>query len=121
MRAFSFKDANNCGANLQSNFSTLHCYRFGFVDFETIEEATKAKDEFQGRCLDGRDVAIDFSRPRAERSGGRQSMGDEDTPSEKLMVRGLSYDTTEDTLLNLYSGCDHVHIATQRETGNSRG
>ena len=40
---------------------------FGFVEYATVEEAQKAKDEMDGKELVGRPVKIDFARPRVER------------------------------------------------------
>lgn len=40
---------------------------FAFVEFATVEEATKAKEELDGKEIQGRAVKIDFARPRKER------------------------------------------------------
>jgi RNA recognition motif-containing protein len=37
---------------------------FGFVEYETAEEAAKAKTELSDKELDGRPVKIDDARPR---------------------------------------------------------
>lgn len=37
---------------------------FGFVEFETEEEASKAKEEMDGQEIAGRPIKIDFARPR---------------------------------------------------------
>lgn len=36
---------------------------FGFVEFATVEEATKAKEEMDGKELAGRAIKADFARP----------------------------------------------------------
>jgi RNA recognition motif-containing protein len=41
---------------------------FGFVEYNTVEEATKAKDEMDGKEIAGRAIKIDFARPRKERA-----------------------------------------------------
>lgn len=41
---------------------------FGFVEFATVEEATKAKEELDGKDIAGRPVKIDFAKPRAPRA-----------------------------------------------------
>lgn len=46
---------------------------FGFVEMATAKEAEKAKQELNGKELDGRTIAIDDARPQApreDRSGG---------------------------------------------------
>jgi nucleolin len=40
---------------------------FGFVEYSSIEEATKAKDEMNDKEILDRPVKIDFARPRKER------------------------------------------------------
>ena len=75
---------------------------------------------------------IAFSEERQERSsfgggnkggfGGRKSFNDDPgTPGPKLMIRGLSYDTTQDTLESMFTEAERVHIAMDKSTGESRG
>lgn len=40
---------------------------FAFVEFATIEDATKAKEELDGKEIAGRAIKVDFARPRAEK------------------------------------------------------
>lgn len=40
---------------------------FGFVEFASDEEAKKAKEELNGKELDGRAIFIDEARPEAPR------------------------------------------------------
>jgi nucleolin len=39
---------------------------FGFVEFANAEDAAKAKDEMQGKEVDGRELNIDFAQERKE-------------------------------------------------------
>ncbi len=53
---------------------------FGFVTFVKDEDADRAKDELDGKIVDGRAIKVDFPRERAERSdrpdrGGRSFNG----------------------------------------------
>lgn len=41
---------------------------FGFVTMSTPEEAQRAIDTLNGQNLDGRELRIDFARPREERN-----------------------------------------------------
>ncbi len=43
---------------------------FGFVEMETDEQATAAKDNLNEAVLDGRSIRVDEARPRPERTGG---------------------------------------------------
>jgi cold-inducible RNA-binding protein len=40
---------------------------FGFVEFETEEEAQKAVEMFNGNDFDGRKITVNVARPREER------------------------------------------------------
>jgi len=44
---------------------------FAFVEYATVEEATKAKEEMDGKELSGRAIKVDFARPREERKDDR--------------------------------------------------
>jgi len=41
---------------------------FAFVEFTSTEEAQKAKDEMSGKEIAGREIKIDFARPRAPKA-----------------------------------------------------
>ncbi|KAK2959366.1 putative Nuclear localization sequence-binding protein [Blattamonas nauphoetae] len=49
---------------------------FGYVDFESHEQAEKAKNEMTDFELDGRNIRIDYSLPRQPREGGFTPRGD---------------------------------------------
>ena len=44
---------------------------FAFVEFETVEEAVKAKEEMDGKELAGRSIKVDYARPREDRRDDR--------------------------------------------------
>ena len=47
-------------------------YRFGYVEFSSVTDATKALKKFNNQELDGRNIVLDFA---AQRSGGDGSGG----------------------------------------------
>lgn len=47
-----------------TNRETGRSKGFGFVEFETVEEAEKAKEAMDGQEIAGRAIKIDFARPR---------------------------------------------------------
>lgn len=43
---------------------------FGFVEMSTVAEAEKAISALNGTALEGRNLTVNMSKPREERSGG---------------------------------------------------
>ena len=39
---------------------------FGFVEFTSVEDATKAKEAMEGKELDGRELRIDFAQEKEQ-------------------------------------------------------
>lgn len=48
---------------------------FGFVEMESAEAATKAKDSLNGSELDGRTIKVDIARPKREGGRGQRNRG----------------------------------------------
>lgn len=58
---------------------------FGFLTFETAEQALAAKEGLHGKLLDGRELNVDFAKPREDKprgfSGGRRDFRSNDNRS----------------------------------------
>ena len=70
---------------------------FGFVEFETLEDANKAVEEWKGqRELDGRPVEVNIAKPRDEhphdRRGGYRDRRDKDRDYDRRDRRDRGYD-----------------------------
>lgn len=48
---------------------------FGFIEMETDEDATRAREGLNGTELDGRTIRVDEARPRPDRQGGGGGRG----------------------------------------------
>merc|ERR1719369_2689077 len=48
---------------------------FAFVEYNDVESATKARESYQGKDIDGRNVNIVFATPRESFGGGRFGSG----------------------------------------------
>jgi RNA recognition motif-containing protein len=59
-------DAANIAVDPNSKLSR----GFGFVEYETVEEAEKAIEMFNGYDFEGRTITVRFSEPRPEGQGG---------------------------------------------------
>jgi nucleolin len=108
---------------------------FGYVEFETPEQAAKAL-ELKDTEVDGRPINVDVSHgkstpgagtPRGGGAGGDRSQryGDNKVsePSATLFVGNLSWETTQDGLYELFgnNGCQSVRLPTDRESGRPKG
>jgi cold-inducible RNA-binding protein len=45
---------------------------FGFITFANEADAEKAQKEMDGKDIEGRNIAVNFAKPREERSGFRR-------------------------------------------------
>ncbi|XP_077146292.1 nucleolin-like isoform X1 [Ranitomeya variabilis] len=88
---------------------------FAFVEFSSAEEAKEALESLNNTEIEGRQIRIEISQGSGPH-GGRGS-----TQSKTLFVRGLSEDTTEETLKEAFDGSINARIATDRDTGASKG
>ena len=118
---------------LQNTFFYFH--RFGFVTFNSIEDATTAKGMYQGQYLDGRKVMIRYETKStintkvslAERTNRvvndskKFTRDSNQEPTTKLMIRNLSFKTTDESLQKLFKNAASTHIAMDGKTGQSRG
>lgn len=88
---------------------------FGYVDFDTAENAKAALEEKQGAFLDGRDMRIDVSTGKpnknpADRANDRaKKFNDELSPeSDTLFVGNLSFQVDEDSVSAFFSEVANV-------------
>ncbi|KAL7867009.1 hypothetical protein AOLI_G00148230 [Acnodon oligacanthus] len=89
---------------------------FAFVEFESTDDAKEALDSCNNIEVEGRTIRLEFSQSRGD-GGGKGSSG----PTKTLFVKGLSEDTTEQTLRDAFEGAVAARIATDKETGSSKG
>ncbi|KAM9315587.1 nucleolin [Gastrophryne carolinensis] len=85
---------------------------FAFVEFSSLEDAKEALESCNNTEIEGRTIRIEYSQ-----SGGPQGS----SQSKTLFVRGLSEDTTEETLKEAFDGSVNARIVTDRDTGASKG
>lgn len=92
---------------------------YAFVDFATTEDAREALNSYNNTEIEGRTIRLEFSSQKGNtnaRGGGGFSQ-----QSKTLFVRGLSEDTTEETLRESFEGSISARIVTDRDTGSSKG
>ncbi|NWZ14039.1 NUCL protein, partial [Agelaius phoeniceus] len=92
---------------------------YAYVDFATTEDAREAFNSYNNTEIEGRTIRLEFSTQKGNtnaRGGGGFSQ-----QSKTLFVRGLSEDTTEETLRESFEGSISARIVTDRDTGSSKG
>nr|XP_009479757.1 PREDICTED: nucleolin [Pelecanus crispus] len=93
---------------------------YAFVEFPTTEDAKEALNSCNNTEIEGRAIRLEFSSP-AWQKGNANARGGFNQQSKTLFVRGLSEDTTEETLRESFEGSISARIVTDRDTGSSKG
>ncbi|XP_053436888.1 nucleolin-like [Nycticebus coucang] len=87
---------------------------YAFIEFASFEDAKEALNSCNKREIEGRAIRLELQAPRGSPNARSQ-------PSKTLFVKGLSEDTTEETLKESFDGSVCARIVTDRETGSSKG
>ncbi|NXN49268.1 NUCL protein, partial [Rynchops niger] len=93
---------------------------YAFVEFPTAEDAREALNSCNNTEIEGRAIRLEFSSPSWQK-GNVNARGGFNQQSKTLFVRGLSEDTTEETLRESFEGSISARIVTDRDTGSSKG
>uniref|UniRef100_A0A6G1RYR8 Nucleolin n=1 Tax=Hypotaenidia okinawae TaxID=2861861 RepID=A0A6G1RYR8_9GRUI len=93
---------------------------YAFVEFPTAEDAKEALNSCNNTEIEGRAIRLEFSSPGWQK-GNTNARGGFNQQSKTLFVRGLSEDTTEETLKESFEGSVSARIVTDRDTGSSKG
>ncbi|XP_077641825.1 nucleolin isoform X2 [Lonchura striata] len=95
---------------------------YAFVDFATAEDAREALNSLNNTEIEGRTIRLEFSSPSWQKGNtNTRGGGGFNQQSKTLFVRGLSEDTTEETLRESFEGSISARIVTDRDTGSSKG
>ncbi|XP_070609902.1 nucleolin isoform X2 [Erythrolamprus reginae] len=93
---------------------------YAFVDFATAEDAKEAMDSCNNTEIEGRAIRLEFSNSGGQ-SRNANTKGGFSQQSKTLFVKGLSEETTEETLRESFDSCIGARIVTDRDTGSSKG
>lgn len=85
-----------------------YSYGFGFVDFETHEQALKAIDELNGHELETKKIKVAFARPAGQ-----------DIKQANLYIKNVPNDWTQDDVKKVFQ--PYGNIIQVRVLGNNRG
>lgn len=141
---YAFEKYKAKDARVVLDKNTGESKRFGFVDFESADDAKLALEEMNGQDLDGRNIRLDFSTSSGS-SGHSSSSSSYDNsnskfplknmdnkveveapksePSECLFVGHLSYYVTDDTLKEAFAEFNpsKARVVKDKFSGESRG
>lgn len=99
--------------------------RFGYVEFENIEDAQTAIENLDMQVFEGRNLVVQFHRakPSVGRDGGDRTFG-KNQPSKTLFIGNMSFEMSDKDLNDLFRNIRNVmdvRVAIDRRTGQPRG
>lgn len=95
---------------------------FGYVEFESVNDATAAIEKANQQVFQGRRLAVQFHRPRQPLN--RRNQGGANPPSKTLFIGNMSFEMSDKDLSDLFREVRNVidvRIAIDRRTGQPRG
>ncbi|CAI9556205.1 unnamed protein product [Staurois parvus] len=93
---------------------------FAFVEFPSVDDAKDAMESCNNTEIEGRTIRLEYCQSGGSQGGnGVAFLGS--NQSKTLFVKGLSEDTTEETLKEAFDGSINARIVTDRDTGASKG
>lgn len=98
----------------------LYVCRFGYVEFETIEQAAAAIEAKHQSVLEGRRLIVNYMN-KTPRNNGTQT---ENEPSKTLFIGNLAFEMSDADLNKLFRDIRNVidvRVAIDRRTGQPRG
>merc|ERR1712064_180558 len=116
------KDFEDCGPvteiKLLKDAETGRSRGIAFITFATKEGVKKAL-EFDGDDYGGRNIKVNLATSKGDGKG--KGPGEKPAGCTSVVVKGLSYEVTEDDLRKTFKNCNNVKLLTDRETGESKG
>lgn len=116
------------GCRVITDRETGRAKGFGYVEFANAADAAKAQKEMHEYELDGRQLNVDFSTPRAkpDANGARANKyGDKRSPpSNTLFLGNVSFECSNESIQEVfqeYGNITRVSLPTDRDTGSLKG
>jgi len=102
---------------------------FGYVDFTTVEAATKAIETLNQQLFEGRRLNVQYAAFETQALEDRRNRAEAPSkplnpPSKTLFIGNMSFEMTDRDLNNLFKGVRNVidvRVAIDRRTGQPRG
>lgn len=104
---------------------THNSHRFGYVEFKNINDAQTAIDNLDMQVFEGRNLVVQFHRPKtASRTRTTSGGFEENPPSKTLFIGNMSFEMSDKDLNDLFRDIRNVmdvRVAIDRRTGQPRG
>jgi len=94
---------------------------FANVTFADVESATSAIENLHQQVFEGRNLVVQFARPRPVRRGPERKLN---SPSRTLFIGNMSFEMSDKDLNELFRDVRNlvdVRVAIDRKTGQPRG
>ncbi|KAI7789596.1 putative nucleolin, partial [Triplophysa rosa] len=91
--------------------------KYALLEFNSLKEATQARTTCHNMRIESKSIRLESGNET--RNSGKERGSSE--PTKTLCVRGLSEDTTGQTLRDVFEGSVSARIITDRDTGSSKG
>ncbi|KAF2278140.1 uncharacterized protein EI97DRAFT_394261 [Westerdykella ornata] len=96
---------------------------FGYVEYETIEDARAAIDNLDMQIFEGRNLVVQFHKPKLNKRPGREPLS-ASQPTSTLFIGNIAYEMSDKDLNDLFRDIRNVtdvRVAVDRRTGQPRG
>ncbi|KAF2198432.1 hypothetical protein GQ43DRAFT_443347 [Delitschia confertaspora ATCC 74209] len=99
---------------------------FGYITFENLADATAAVENLDMQVFEGRNMIVQYQRPRPQRLNQRaqQPYEAKNPPSRVLFIGNMSFQMSDKDLSDLFRDIRNVmdvRVAIDRRTGQPRG
>ncbi|KAF2739138.1 RNA binding domain-containing protein [Polyplosphaeria fusca] len=97
---------------------------FAYVEFENISDAQAAVENLDMQVFEGRNLVVQFHRPRETSRRGAPGSMTENPPSRTLFIGNMSFEMSDKDLNDLFRDIRNVmdvRVAIDRRTGQPRG
>ena len=103
----------------------LIMFRFGYVDFKNTADAQAAIDSLNMQVFEGRNLVVQFHRPKDHsKTLGASGKFEPNQPSKTLFIGNMSFEMSDKDLNDLFRDIRNVmdvRVAIDRRTGQPRG
>ncbi|KAF2132956.1 RNA-binding domain-containing protein [Dothidotthia symphoricarpi CBS 119687] len=98
---------------------------FGYVEFKSVADAQTAVDNLDMQVFEGRNLVVQFHRPKTNsKTLGASGSYESNPPSKTLFIGNMSFEMSDKDLNDLFRDIRNVmdvRVAIDRRTGQPRG